>query len=93
MNANDNIGMKMSELVMWISEFQLYTWVMLNSLVFRITDYVGLQWAIFVRTVVYIQCKALSQYDHFQNVYRYPIIRTFIEILQHLKYEIPLVLT
>ena len=50
MNANDNIGMKMSELVMWISEFQLYTWVMLNSLVFRITDYVDSQWAIFVRT-------------------------------------------
>ena len=53
MNANDNIGMKMSELVMWISEFQVYTWVMLNSLVFRITDYVGSQWAIFVRTVVF----------------------------------------
>ena len=50
MNANDNIGMKMSELVMWISEFQLYTWVMINSLMFRITDYVGSQWAIFVRT-------------------------------------------
>jgi hypothetical protein len=31
--------------------------------------------------------------NHFQNVYRYPIIKTFIEILQHLKYEIPLVLT
>lgn len=52
MNANDNIGMKMSELVMWISEFQLYTWVMLNSLMFRITDYVGSQWAILMRTVV-----------------------------------------
>ena len=50
MNANDNIGMKMSELVMWISEFQLYTWVMLNSLMFRITDYVGSQWAILNRT-------------------------------------------
>lgn len=45
--------MKMSELVMWISEFQLYTWVTQNSLVFRITDYVGSQWAIFVRTVVF----------------------------------------
>ena len=53
MNANDNIGMKMSELVMWISEFQLYTWVMLNSLMFRITDYVGSQWAILNRSVVY----------------------------------------
>jgi len=52
MNANDNIGMKMCELVMWISEFQLYTWVMLNSLVFRITDYVGSQWAIYITTVV-----------------------------------------
>ena len=57
MNANDNIGMKMSELVMWISEFQLYTWVMLNSLMFRITDYVGSQWAILNRTVVVL-------YDH-----------------------------
>ena len=52
MNANDNIGMKMSELVMWISEFQLYTWVMLNSLMFRITDYLGSQWAILNRAVV-----------------------------------------
>ena len=52
MIANDNIGMKMSELVMWISEFQLYTWVMLNSLMFRITDYVGSQWAILNRTVM-----------------------------------------
>ena len=51
MNANDNIGMKMSELVMWISEFQLYTWVMINSLMFRITDYVGSQWAILNRSV------------------------------------------
>ena len=50
MNANDNIGMKMSELVMWISEFQLYTWVMLNSLMFRITDYLGSQWAILNRS-------------------------------------------
>ena len=50
MNANDNIGMKMSELVMWIGEFQLYTWVMINSLMFRITDYVGSQWAILNRT-------------------------------------------
>lgn len=60
MNANDNIGMKMSELVMWISEFQLYTWVTQNSLVFRITDYVGSQWAIFVRTVVYTHSVAFD---------------------------------
>ena len=53
MNANDNIGMKMSELVMLLSEFQLYTWVMLNSLMFRITDYVGSQWAILNRSLVY----------------------------------------
>jgi hypothetical protein len=59
MNANDNISMKMNELLMWINEFQLYTWVTQNSLVFRITDYVGLQWAIFVRTVVKGPLRAL----------------------------------